>query len=119
MLLIHSDESRQSALGPEEGQAMFEAYGAFTQSIVESGQFVAGDALQPSTTATTVRVQDGRTVTTDGPYAETKEALGGYYLVDCADLDAAIEVASRIPDAAGGAVEVRPVLEPADYPTGQ
>lgn len=112
LLLIAGDESSAAAMSPEEGQAIMEAYGVFTKSIVDAGQFVAGEAVQPTTTATTVRVQNGETLATDGPFAETKEQLGGFYVVDCADLDAAIEIASRIPAASdGGAVEVRPIME--------
>jgi hypothetical protein len=85
-------------------------YGAFTQSIIQSGAFKAGDALQPTSTATTVRVRDGKTLTTDGPFAETREQLGGYYLVEARDLDAALEIAARIPGAKVGSIEVRPIL---------
>jgi hypothetical protein len=85
-------------------------YGTFTQSIIQSGHFKAGDGLQPSTTATTVRVREGKILTTDGPFAETREQLGGYYLVEARDLDAAIEIAARIPGAKNGSVEVRPIM---------
>jgi len=96
---------------------MFKAYGDFTQSIVKSGNMKAGDALQPTATATTVRVRDGKTLTTDGPFAETKEQLGGYYLVEAKDLDEATRLAARIPGARVGSIEVRPVMPmPADYP---
>jgi hypothetical protein len=82
----------------------------YTQSIVQSGHFKAGDGVQPSTTATTVRVRDGKVMTTDGPFAETREQLGGYYLIDAKDLDTAIEIASRIPGAKTGSIEVRPIM---------
>ena len=82
-------------------QEMMAEYGAFTQSIIQSGHFKAGDGLQPTTTATTVRVRDGKTLTTDGPFAETREQLGGYYLVEAKDLDTAIAIAARIPGAQG------------------
>ena len=85
-------------------------YGTFTQSIIQSGHFKAGDGLQPSTTATTVRVREGKILTTDGPFAETREQLGGYYLVEAKDLDAAIGIAARIPGAKSGSVEVRPIM---------
>jgi hypothetical protein len=85
-------------------------YGAFTQSIIQSGHFKAGDGLQPTTTATTVRVRDGKTMTTDGPFAETREQLGGYYLVEAKDLDDAVALAARIPEAKRGSIEVRPVM---------
>lgn len=91
-------------------QADMEAWGAYTQEISEKGLMVAGEALQPTETATTVRIRDGQTVTTDGPFAETKEQLGGFYILDCKDLDEAIEYASKIPIAPYGSVEVRPVM---------
>jgi len=85
-------------------------YSAYTQSIVQSGNFKAGDGLQPTSTATTVRVRDGKILATDGPFAETREQLGGYYLVEARDLDAAIAMAARIPGARDGSIEVRPVM---------
>ena len=84
---------------------------AFTRGVMESGHFKAGDPLQPVRTATTVRVRDGRTITTDGPFAETKEQLGGYYLVDCANLDEATAIAAKIPSAELGSIEVRPIMQ--------
>ena len=117
LMLIYNDESRLKAASQADKDAMFKEYGAYTASIIKSGHMRAGDALQPSSTATTVRVREGKTLTTDGPYAETKEQLGGYYLVDAADLDEAIKLAARIPGARGGAIEVRPVMQlPPDYP---
>ena len=104
------DEEREINLNDPDTQALYEAYGAFTQKIIAAGQFKAGDELQPSSTATCVKRRDGKVVTTDGPFAETKEQLGGYYLLECADLDEAIAVASEIPSAAFGAIEVRPVV---------
>jgi hypothetical protein len=86
-----------------------EEYGAFTKSIIASGNFKAGDRLRETHTATTVRVRDGKTLTTDGPFAETREQLGGYYLIEAKDLDAAIAIAARIPGARTGSIEVRPV----------
>lgn len=107
MLLIYETEGRK--LTPaEQGQLMGE-YMAFTQDIVKAGKFKAGDPLEPTTTATTVHVRNGKTVTTDGPFAETKEQLGGYYLVDAKDLDEAVAIAARIPAARTGSVEVRPI----------
>jgi hypothetical protein len=91
-------------------KAMTAEYGTFTQSIIQSGHFKAGDGLQPTTTATTVRVREGKTLTTDGPFAETREQLGGYYLVEAKDLDAATAIAARIPGAKSGSIEVRPVM---------
>ena len=111
MLLIYGDPSLAASMTPEEGEKMMTDYYTFTQSIVESGELLSGEPLQGVETATTVRVRGGRTASTDGPFAETKEVLGGYYLVDCKDLDRAIELAARIPGAHGGSVEVRPVME--------
>jgi hypothetical protein len=117
LLMIYTDESKLKLATQGDKDAMFKEYGAFTASIVKSGNMKAGDALQPSSTATTVRVREGKTLTTDGPYAETKEQLGGYYLVEAKDLDEAIKLAARIPGARMGAIEVRPVMQlPPDYP---
>jgi hypothetical protein len=110
MLLIHSSTAREEfdKLSEDEQEAVMGEYFAISQAPGVSG----GDQLQPAETATTVRVQDGQTLTTDGPFAETKEELGGYYLLEADDLDAAIELAARIPAARlGGAIEVRPVVE--------
>jgi hypothetical protein len=115
LLLIYTPES-MDAVPDEVRDAESAAYGAFTADIRARGVFQAGEALQPTATATTVRVSDGRTVTTDGPFAETKEALGGFYMIDVKDLDEAIEIAARIPGAKHGSIEVRPIWElPADY----
>ncbi len=84
---------------------------AFSQGIRTKGQYVAGEALHPSTTATTVRVRNGKTTTTDGPFAETKEQLGGFYIIDAADLNDALQIAARIPEATSGSIEVRPVMD--------
>ena len=107
MLLIYS--SAWGALTPTEQQAVMSEYRSFTQSIQASGQMIDGSQLQDAATATMVRVRDGKTVTTDGPYAETKEQLGGYYLIEAKDIDEAIGIAARIPGAKYGAIEVRPV----------
>ena len=114
MLLIHTDPS---AFDPANAENVHGEYFAFTQAILSSGELVAGDALQGSDTATTVRVRDGKASSTDGPFAETKEVLGGYYIVDVKDLDRALELAAKIPDARTGSVEVRPVLEMPDMPS--
>jgi hypothetical protein len=119
LLLIYTTEPSDAPTQEATAEEM-RAYGAFTQEITERGLMKAGEALEPTSTATTVRVKDGRTVTTDGPFAETKEALGGFYLIDARDLDEAIEVAARIPAAKRGSIEVRPIWElPADYPQPQ
>ena len=110
LLLIYTAEPTEAV--PEEIMATESAaYGAFTQEIRERGIMQAGEALHPTSSATTVRVQNGQTVTTDGPFAETKEALGGFYLIDAKDLDEAIEVAAKIPGAKHGSIEVRPIWE--------
>jgi hypothetical protein len=110
LLLIYRNEADLANMDAAAGQKMMQDYGAFTQSIIQSGNFKAGDALQRSTTATTVRVRDGKTLTTDGPFAETREQLGGYYLVEAKDLDTALEIAARIPGAKVGSIEVRPIM---------
>jgi hypothetical protein len=109
LLMIYRNEAEQSKMDAAAGQKMMEEYGAFTQSIIQSGNFKAGDRLQPATTATTVRVRDGKVLTTDGPFAETHEQLGGYYLIEAKDLDAALVIAARIPGAKVGSIEVRPI----------
>ena len=115
LLLIYTAESAEPP-SDDVANASLAAYGAFTADIASRSLYLGGEALTPTTTATTVRVVDGETVTTDGPFAETKEALGGYYLIEARDLDEAIETAAKIPDAANGSVEVRPILElPEEY----
>ena len=110
MCLIYDDEQVFHNLPDDERNQVYGEYGAFTESIRESGNYVAGDALQPTATATTVRIRDGKTLVTDGPFAETKEQLGGYYLVDAKDVDEALKIAERIPSARYGSIEVRPVV---------
>jgi hypothetical protein len=114
-LLIYGEEPTSA---PEESEmtAEMEAYAGFSREVNERGVYRGGEALEPTRTATTVRVKDGQTLVTDGPFAETKEALGGFYLLDCRDLDEAIEFAAKIPGARRGSIEVRPVWEvPAEY----
>ena len=111
LALIYNDESIYVDAKPEDIAATFEAHGVFGQAATEAGVFAGGEGLQPTATATTVRVRDGERMLTDGPYAETKEQLGGYYALECKDLDEALEWAARIPEAATGAVEVRPVID--------
>lgn len=109
-LLIYTAEPTEAV--PEEAMAAeMEAYNEFTRHIAERGAMKAGEALHPSSAATTVRVRDGQTVTTDGPFAETKEVLGGFYIVEAADLDEAIGYAARIPGATHGSIEVRPIFD--------
>jgi len=115
LLLIYTRETDEQP-SEEVANASHAAYAAFTADVKARGLFQAGEALTPTTTATTVRVVDGETVTTDGPFAETKEALGGFYLIEARDLDEAIETAAKIPAAKDGSIEVRPIWElPAEY----
>jgi len=108
MLLIYNDPSTWD---PSKGESMMGEYMTFTQGIIESGELVAGDPLQGPETATAVKVRNGATTTTDGPFIESKEHIGGYYIVDVKDLDRAIELAAKIPDARTCAVEVRPLMD--------
>jgi hypothetical protein len=110
-LLIYASEQDWANQTEEASQAQFQEYMAFTKDIVDRGIYQSGEALQATATATTVRVRDGETLTTDGPFAETKEQLGGFYVVEAKDLDEAVEIAARIPDVRGGSIEVRPVME--------
>jgi hypothetical protein len=113
MLLIFDSEKHMKDLPEATMAKLMQEYREHTQSIVQSGHFRAGAQLQPTATATTVREQGGKRITTDGPFAETKEQLGGYYLVECKDLDEAIGIAARIPSVRyGGSIEVRPVVPP-------
>jgi hypothetical protein len=111
LLTIYGDESRWADSTPEDAQQMMAAYGAVGQAMQEAGVILGGEGLQPTSTATTVKVRDSETITTDGPFAETREQLGGYYLLECKDLDDAIGWAARIPGAQTGSVEVRPVMD--------
>jgi hypothetical protein len=111
LLTIYADESGWDNATPEDAQRMMAAYGALGEEMKAAGVILGGEGLQPSSTATTVKVRDGETITTDGPFAETREQLGGYYLLDCKDLDEAIRWAAKIPDASRGSVEVRPVMD--------
>ena len=111
MLLIYDNEKVWSGMSENERNALMGEYYAFTEETKKSGKYVSGDALQPIATATTVRVREGKRLTTDGPFAETKEQLGGYYLVDAKDLDEALALAAKIPSARFGSIEVRPVMK--------
>ncbi len=110
LLMIYRSEAGLAKMTDADRQKTMADYGAYTQSIVQSGHFKAGDGLQPTTTATTVRVREGKILTTDGPFAETREQLAGYYLVEAKDLDEAIGLAARIPNAKDGSIEVRPIM---------
>ena len=109
MLLIHQDEKAMQAASQEEAGRRMAAYGAYTAAMKEASVWIGGDRLHPSATGTVVRTSNGKPQVLNGPYAEIKEQLGGYYLIEAADLDAAIAWAARCPGAATGAVEVRPV----------
>ena len=111
MALIYSEEQDPATVPPEQWQEILDAYNTFTADARTAGVMLAGDALQPTSMATTVRVRDGKTLTTDGPFAETREALGGYYVFEAKDLDEAIEWAARLPGSWFGGVEVRPIME--------
>jgi hypothetical protein len=110
LALIYTNEAEDGAMPPEQQGAVFDAYIKFTQDVKTAGAWLGGAPLQPTSTATTVRVRDGELLTTDGPFAETKEQLGGYYLLECDNLDQAIEWASKIPAARHGSIEVRPLM---------
>jgi hypothetical protein len=111
LCLIYDDEKKWAEMPKEEADAMMGEYFAFTEGVKASGHYVAGEALQPVETATTVRVRNGRLSTTDGPFAETKEQLGGFYLIEARDLNDAIQVAAKIPSARIGSIEVRPIVD--------
>jgi hypothetical protein len=110
LLLIYDPEKAWAEMPEAERNQLFTEYMTFTNDIKASGHYRAGDALQPTHTATTVRVRDGKISSTDGPFAETREQLGGYYLVEAKDLDEATKIAARIPSAKIGSIEVRPVM---------
>jgi hypothetical protein len=109
LLLIYGNEAASGAAPEAARNEMLAAYGAYTGAMIQAGVMVGGDRLHPSSAATTVRIAEGKTQVLDGPYAETKEQLGGYYIIEAADLDAALSWAERCPGAAHGAVEVRPI----------
>ncbi len=110
LLLIYHSEAGGAKISPADMAAMYQEYGKFTQEVKDSGNYLGGNPLKPTATATTVRVRDSKRVVTDGPFAETKEQLGGYYLIEAKDLDQAISIAARIPGARWGSIEVRPIL---------
>jgi len=111
LCLIYDDEKLWGTMTKDEAGKMLAEYGAFGADITKSGHYVGGNRLQPSSTATTVRSRGGKVSTTDGPYAETKEQLAGFYLIEAKDLNDAVQVAARIPSAKLGAIEVRPIHE--------
>ncbi len=110
MLLIYGNEAGMQKASKSDMEQMFAAYGAYTEAMKKAGAFLAGDPLQPSSTATTVRATGGKTQVLNGPYAETKEQLGGYYIIEAPDLDAASTWAKRCPGVNYGAIEIRPIM---------
>jgi hypothetical protein len=111
ILLIYTDEEEASNFTPEDVEGHAAAFGAYVRELMERGVLRGGAPLQPSAVSTTVKVREGKTLTTDGPFMETKEALAGFYHLECRDLDEAIELAAKLPAATGGTIEVRPVWE--------
>ena len=109
LLMIHGDETAMANARKQDAEAMIAAYAGYTKAMREAGVYIGGERLHPSANAAVVRIRDGKTSVLNGPYAEAKEQLGGYYLIEAADLDAAIGWASRCPGAAFGTMEVRPV----------
>jgi hypothetical protein len=109
LLLIYSNEAEENALSEMELKKVLDGYTEFTKSIIQSGAFKAADRLKPVSSASTVRVRNGKTAITDGPFAETREQLGGYYLIEAKNLDEATAIAARIPSAKTGSIEVRPI----------
>jgi hypothetical protein len=110
LMLIYGEESNWGKMTEAEQAAMYQEYGQFMQEFSQAGKLIGGHQLKPIATATTVRVRNGKRAVTDGPYAETKEQLGGYFLIEAKDLDEAIAIAARIPSARDGSIEVRPVV---------
>jgi hypothetical protein len=111
LCLIYENEGNWATMTKEEGDTVMKEYFTFTGDAKKSGHYIAGEALQPVASASTVRVRKGKLATTDGPFAETKEQLGGFYLIEAKDLNDAIQVASRIPAAKTGSIEVRPIMK--------
>jgi hypothetical protein len=112
VLLLYGDEGRWADMSPEESAEDMKLWSAFGQQLIDSGAYVAGEGLAPTAEATTVRIKDDEVVRTDGPFAETREQLGGFYLLECKDLDEAVGWAAKVPDLGdGGSVEVRPVMD--------
>ncbi|HEU5227806.1 MAG TPA: YciI family protein [Ktedonobacteraceae bacterium] len=111
LLLIYGNETEHAQRNQEAMADEYQGYVTFTNEVRERGVLLSGEALMPTHMATTIRVRNSQTLTTDGPFAETKEQLGGYYLLNCKDLDEAITFAAKIPGAASGSIEIRPVAE--------
>ena len=115
LLLLYGDEAQWADATPEDLQKSMDGYVALDKEVNEAGVLVSGEGLEPSSAATTLRVRDGETMLTDGPFAETREQLGGFYLLDCRDLDEAVEWAKKIPAAYDGSIEIRPVMNYDEY----
>lgn len=111
VLLIHENEAQMSQMSKENFDELIRAHGNFAEELKKSGHQLGGMGLKPSSTATTVRVRNGKLLTTDGPYAETREQLGGFYIIETKDLDEAIAIAARLPGMERSSVEIRPALE--------
>lgn len=118
LCLIYDEEKQLEGMSAEEGEAFMNEYFAFTEDVRRSGHYVAGEALKPVATATTIRIRNGKLSATDGPFAETREQLGGFYLIEARDLNEAIQVASKIPSARIGSIEIRPVVDFTADPDG-
>ena len=110
LLLIYGNEAAMRSASKEAAGQMMAAYAAYTEAMKKAGAYVGANRLQPTSTATTVRAPNGKSSVLDGPYAETKEQLGGYYLIEAKDVDEALKIAERIPSARYGSIEVRPVM---------
>ncbi|MGX8011029.1 YciI family protein [Mesorhizobium sp. ORM8.1] len=119
MLLIYADENAMASVPIETTYQISAAYGAYTEALKTSGVWLAGDRLKPTQATTQVRINNGKTNVLDGPYADTKEQLAGFYMIEAADLDTAIEWAARCPAASVGTVELRPIWEMAEYATAK
>jgi hypothetical protein len=115
LLLIYANENEAQAMNAAALGTMMQEYAEFTKSLVQAGHFKAADRLRPVSTASTVRVRNGKVVVTDGPFAETREQLGGYYQIEAKNLDEAIAIAARIPTAKQGSIEIRPIWPAAEY----
>ena len=111
MMLIYDEEKAWAQLSESERQKVYGEYRQFGEQVRSAGQYISGSQLQPTSAATSVRIRDGKRLVTDGPFAETREQLGGYYLIDAKNLDEAISIAARIPSARMGTIEVRPLVE--------
>jgi hypothetical protein len=111
MCLIYINEPEQERFTPENWQQLMDEHNAFIKDVKDRGMMVGGEALHPTKMASTMRVRSGKKMITDGPFAETKEQLGGYYIIDCKDMAEALEIAAKIPDAKAGSIEVRPIVD--------